>query len=48
MTSTKAEDVTPDWKSLGEKEKSTLEDWVTFFTKRYNVVGIVEGADNLE
>ncbi len=48
MTSTKAEDVSPDWKSLGEKEKSTLDDWVTFFSKRYNVVGIVEGADNLE
>lgn len=47
-TSTKQEDVSPDWKDLDEKEQSTLNDWVTFFSKRYNVVGIVEGATNLE
>lgn len=45
-TSTKAEDVKPEWADLGEKEKSTLADWVTFFSKRYNVVGVVEGATN--
>ncbi|KAL2202696.1 cytochrome b5 [Sarocladium strictum] len=47
-TSTKAEDVSPDWQDLDEKEKSTLNDWVTFFSKRYNVIGVVEGATNME
>jgi membrane-associated progesterone receptor component len=47
-TSTKPEDVRPEWQDLEESEKSTLNDWVTFFAKRYNVVGIVEGAKNLE
>ncbi|KAI0472545.1 cytochrome b5-like heme/steroid binding domain-containing protein [Xylariaceae sp. FL0804] len=48
MTSTKPEDVKPEWKDLPDKEKSTLNDWVTFFSKRYNVVGIVEGATNMD
>lgn len=47
-TSTKAEDVSSEWKDLDDKEKGTLNDWVTFFSKRYNVVGIVEGATNME
>lgn len=47
-TSTKAEDVKPEWADLDEKEKSTLNDWETFFSKRYNVVGVVEGATNTE
>jgi hypothetical protein len=47
-TSTKAEDVSPEWRDLDDKEKQTLEDWITFFSKRYNVVGIVEGATNME
>ncbi|PNP53059.1 hypothetical protein THARTR1_06269 [Trichoderma harzianum] len=45
-TSTKPEDVVPDWQDLSDKEKGTLEDWVTFFSKRYNVVGVVQGAKN--
>ncbi|KAK4195092.1 cytochrome b5-like heme/steroid binding domain-containing protein [Triangularia verruculosa] len=45
-TSTKVEDVDADWSGLTEKEKGTLDDWVTFFSKRYNVVGKVEGATN--
>jgi hypothetical protein len=40
--------VSPEWKHLSDKEKSTLNDWVTFFSKRYNVVGRVEGATNFE
>ncbi|KAK6842469.1 hypothetical protein PG990_005587 [Apiospora arundinis] len=48
MTSTKAEDVKAEWQDLGDKEKGTLNDWVTFFSKRYNVVGVVEGATNME
>ncbi|KAL2196453.1 cytochrome b5-like heme/steroid binding domain-containing protein [Corynascus similis CBS 632.67] len=47
-TSTKAEDVSPEWQDLPEKEKGTLNDWITFFSKRYNVVGKVEGATNFE
>lgn len=46
-TSTKAEDVSPDWSELSEKEKGVLEDWYTFFSKRYNIVGLVEGATNM-
>ncbi|KAI6781669.1 progesterone binding protein [Emericellopsis cladophorae] len=47
-TSTKAQDVSADWSDLDDKEKGTLNDWVTFFSKRYNVVGVVEGATNME
>ena len=42
-TSTKAEDVSADYSDLDDKEKGTLEDWLTFFSKRYNVVGKVVG-----
>lgn len=47
MTSTKAADVRPDWEDLDDTQKNTLNDWMTFFSKRYNVVGQVEGASNL-
>lgn len=47
-SSTKPEDVNSEWKDLPESEKKVLEDWVTFFSKRYNVVGVVEGATNME
>ncbi|PHH81278.1 hypothetical protein CDD82_1144 [Ophiocordyceps australis] len=47
-TSTKPEHVGPDWHDLEDKEKGVLDDWVTFFSKRYNVVGVVEGAANME
>ncbi|KAH8596277.1 cytochrome b5-like heme/steroid binding domain-containing protein [Bisporella sp. PMI_857] len=45
-TSTKADDVKADWSSLSESEKKVLDDWETFFTKRYNIIGKVEGATN--
>ena len=45
-TSTKEEDVRPEWEDLPETEKKTLEDWVIFFGKRYSVVGVVEGSTN--
>lgn len=38
----------PEWEDLDDKEKSTLNDWITFFSKRYNVVGLVEGATNTD
>ncbi|KAL8419090.1 hypothetical protein RB594_002337 [Gaeumannomyces avenae] len=46
-SSTQAEDVSPEWKDLDEKEQGVLNDWITFFSKRYNVVGVIDGADNL-
>ncbi|KAK1983269.1 cytochrome b5-like Heme/Steroid binding domain-containing protein [Colletotrichum cereale] len=48
MTSTKAEDVSSEWQDLPDKEKGVLNDWITFFSKRYNVVGRVAGATNME
>ncbi|KAF5253315.1 hypothetical protein FANTH_1777 [Fusarium anthophilum] len=47
-TSTKPEDARPEWQDLEEKEKGVLNDWITFFSKRYNVVGVVEGATNMD
>jgi len=47
-SSTKVDDAVPEWKDLDDKEKSTLGDWVTYFSKRYNIVGNVEGATNTE
>ena len=47
LTSTKEADVLPEWSDLSDKEKGVLEDWLTFFSKRYNIVGMVEGAKNL-
>ncbi|KAJ1326618.1 membrane-associated progesterone receptor component [Microdochium nivale] len=47
-TSTKPDDVKAEWKDLEDKEKGVLNDWDTFFSKRYNVVGVVEGATNME
>lgn len=47
-TSTKAEDVSSEWKDLDDKEKGVLNDWVKFFSNRYNVVGTVEGATNFD
>ena len=41
LTSTKAEDVRAEWEDLDEKSKGTLTDWMTFFEKRYNIVGRV-------
>lgn len=36
----------PDWYDLPEKEKTVLDEWYQFFSKRYNIVGKVEGATN--
>jgi len=47
LTSTKSEDVKPEWYDLEDDKKKVLEDWYTFFSKRYNIVGKVEGATNL-
>ncbi|KAI9686665.1 MAG: hypothetical protein M1820_010593 [Bogoriella megaspora] len=47
QSSLKVEDARPEWQDLSEKEKTVLEEWFTFFSKRYNVVGQVQGASNL-
>ncbi|KAH8147856.1 uncharacterized protein LAJ45_07957 [Morchella importuna] len=46
-SSVKEEDALPEWSDLSEKEKGVLNDWFTFFSKRYNIVGKVTGASNL-
>lgn len=40
--------ISPEWKHLDAKEQGVLNDWVTFFSKRYSIVGKVEGATNFE
>lgn len=47
-TSTEAADVSPEWFDLSDKEKGVLNDWYTFFSKRYNIVGKVAGATNVD
>ncbi|KAI9840644.1 MAG: hypothetical protein M1837_001413 [Sclerophora amabilis] len=47
QSSLKPEDARPDWEDLPDKEKGVLNDWFTFFSKRYNIVGVVQGASNL-
>lgn len=46
-SSLKPEDCRAEWSDLGEKEKTVLNEWYTFFSKRYNIVGTVQGAGNL-
>lgn len=41
------DDCRPEWSDLDDSEKKVLEDWFTFFSKRYNVVGKVLNATNL-
>ncbi|KAJ5144067.1 Cytochrome b5 [Penicillium bovifimosum] len=45
-SSLKPEDCVPEWYDLPDKEKTVLDEWFTFFSKRYNIVGKVEGAKN--
>lgn len=46
-SSVKPEDVRPEWSDLGPEEHKVLDQWFTFFSKRYNIVGKVAGASNL-
>ncbi|KAJ5319479.1 hypothetical protein N7541_006149 [Penicillium brevicompactum] len=45
-SSLKPENCVPEWHDLDDKEKKVLDEWFTFFSKRYNIVGKVEGATN--
>ncbi|GAW21468.1 hypothetical protein ANO14919_109870 [Xylariales sp. No.14919] len=47
-SSKEPEDVQSEWRDLDEERQGTLNDWITFFSKRYNVVGVVQGATNME
>lgn len=47
-SSLKPEDCTPDWYDLSEEKKTVLNDWFKFFSKRYNIIGKVEGASNMD
>ena len=47
QSSLKPEDARAEWEDLPEKEKTVLEEWYTFFSKRYNIVGEVQGGANL-
>jgi hypothetical protein len=46
QSSLKEEDCRPDWEDLSDEHKKVLNDWYTFFSKRYNIKGKVEGATN--
>jgi len=47
QSSLKPEDCRPEWYDLPASEKKVLNDWMMYFSKRYNVVGSVQGASNL-
>jgi membrane-associated progesterone receptor component len=49
LSSLKPEDCISDYSALSDKEKQVLNDWHTFFSKRYNIVGRLqaESASNL-
>ena len=47
LSSLKPEDCIPDYSGLYDKENQVLNDWHTFFSKRYSIVGRLqpEGAN---
>ncbi|KAK5073907.1 hypothetical protein LTR51_004490 [Lithohypha guttulata] len=47
-SSLKADECVPDWYDLEEEKKTVLNDWFKFFSKRYDIVGKVDGADNFD
>jgi len=46
-SSLKPEECVPEWEDLDDKEKQVLDDWYTFFSKRYNIVGRVATSPSL-
>merc|ERR1712183_691881 len=46
QSSLKPEECRPDWSDLSDEHKKVLNDWFTFFSKRYNIKGKVEGVTN--
>lgn len=47
-TSLEQTDCHDDTSALTDKEQETLDDWYTFFSYRYNIVGTVEGSRHLK
>ena len=47
-SSLKPEECVPDWYDLEPEKKTVLNDWFKFFSKRYSIIGKVEGANNLD
>ncbi|EAU85747.2 progesterone binding protein [Coprinopsis cinerea okayama7 len=47
MSSLKPEHAIADYSDLGEKERKVLDDWYSFFEKRYNIVGRVVPSPSL-
>jgi membrane-associated progesterone receptor component len=41
LSSLKPEECRPEWQDLEDKEKTVLDEWFLFFSKRYNIVGKV-------
>ncbi|PWN32194.1 cytochrome b5 [Meira miltonrushii] len=39
MSSLKPEDAVSDYSTLDEKQMKVLDDWLAYYTKRYNIVG---------
>ncbi|KAI1616017.1 cytochrome b5-like heme/steroid binding domain-containing protein [Exophiala viscosa] len=46
LSSLKPEDCVAEWDDLDDKYKTVLDEWYSFFSKRYNIVGKVAGAHN--
>ncbi|KAF9522164.1 cytochrome b5-like heme/steroid binding domain-containing protein [Crepidotus variabilis] len=45
MSSLKPEDAVADYSGLDEKDMKVLNDWHSFFSKRYNIVGKVSDSN---
>lgn len=41
QSSLKKEECRPEWEDLSDEHKKVLNDWFTFFSKRYNIKGKV-------
>ena len=48
QSSLKKEECRPEWEDLKPEHKKVLDDWFTFFSKRYNIKGkVVTGNSSL-
>ncbi|KAI5205399.1 cytochrome b5 [Aureobasidium subglaciale] len=48
QSSLKKEECRPEWEDLKPEHKKVLDDWFTFFSKRYNIKGkVATGSANL-
>jgi membrane-associated progesterone receptor component len=45
QSSLKPEDCISDYSTLSDSEKKVLNDWHTFFSKRYNIVGRLQAEE---